>query len=250
VGRVLNVAFGVAGVVCFAFSAAGQSLFVQGPSQGPAVGAGIGGGLVAGPGGGGVEPTGEARQPGVTLHQASLLAIEPPRPREFQRHGQVTIIVDEVSRQQAEQSLKTDKTYGIDATLGAVLDPWELLEARLRQADIDRLRLIDAGARQRFDGKGRYERNDRFTTKIQATIIDVKPNGVLVLEARKTIDKDGEVTTITLSGACRQEDVTSNNSIFSSQLADLMLVSRQEGAVNRAGRKGLIPRVLETVFAF
>jgi flagellar L-ring protein FlgH len=192
----------------------------------------------------------EVKQPQITLHEASLLAIEPPRPREFQRHGLITIIVDEVSRQQAEQSLKTDKTFGMDASLNAVIDPWELLEARLRQSDIDRLKLIDAAAKQRFDGKGRYERNDRFTMKIQATIIDVKPNGVLVLEARKTIDKNGEITTTVLSGMCRQEDITGNNSVFSSQLADLMLISRQEGQVDQAGRKGLIPRVLETVFAF
>jgi flagellar L-ring protein FlgH len=225
--------------------ASAQSLFVQAPPPAPvATTEMVPTAAPAEPG------PGTAQRGGLSLGQTSLLAIEPPRPRQYERHDQVTIVVDEVSRQQAEQSLKTDKSYGIDATLSAAIDPWELLEARLRQADIDRLRLIDAGAKQRFDGKGRYERNDRFTMKIQATIIDVKPNGVLVLEAQKTIDKNGEVTTTVLSGSCRQEDITGNNTIFSSQLADLTLISRQEGQVHKAGRKGLIPRVLETVFAF
>lgn len=228
----------VAVLVVFAGTAGAQSLFVQGAAK---PGIGMGGNF------GGVE---EPVKPGMTLAEASLLSIEPPRPREYRKHDQVTIIVDEVSRQEAEQSLKTDKTFGIDAQLGAVIDPWELLEARLRQADIDRLRLIDAAAKQQFDGKGKFQRNDRFSMKIQAEIIDVKPNGVLVLEARKTIDRNGEITMTVLSGSCRQEDITSNNSIFSSQMANLMLVSRMEGQVDRAGSKGLISRVLETVFAF
>lgn len=234
-GRILIVC-GVLGLS--AGGAVGQSLFVQAPTAAPAVG------------GVGAQTATEVRQPGLSLAQTSLLAIEPPKAPEYHKHDQVTIIVDEVSRQEAEQTLKTDKSYGIDASLNAVLDPWELLETRLRQADIDRLRLIDAAAKQKFDGKGKYQRNDRFTMKIQAEIIDVKPNGVLVLEARKTIDKNGEITTTVLSGSCRQEDITSNNSIFSSQMANLMLVSREEGQVDKAGRKGLIPRVLETISAF
>lgn len=232
-----GIAAGVVGVVVLASGAAAQSLFVMAPP--PPI-----------PGSGPAPAPGEVRQPGLSLAQTSLLAIEPPRPREYRKHDQVTIVVDEISRQEAEQSLKTDKTFGIDATLNSVLDPWELLEARLQQADIERLRLIDAAAKQKFDGKGKFQRNDRFTMKIQAEIIDVKPNGVLVLEARKTIDKNGELTVTVLSGSCRTEDITGNNTIFSSQLANLVLISRQEGQVDKAGSKGLIPRVLETVFAF
>jgi flagellar L-ring protein FlgH len=221
---------GIAGASC------GQSLFVNAPPP-PIPGSGV-------------QSPGALLQPGLSLQQTSLLAIEPPKPREYRKHDLVTIIVDEVSRQEAEQNLKTDKNYALDAQLNAVLDPMELLEARLRQADIERLRLIDAASKQRFDGKGKFQRNDRFTTKLQAEIIDVKPNGVLVLEARRTTDMGSEKKTTVLSGICRTEDVTGNNTVFSSQIANMTLITRHEGEVDNAGRKGLIPRVLETVFAF
>jgi len=185
-----------------------------------------------------------------TLQGASLYAVQPPRPRTYKQHDLVTIIVDESSRQNAEQSLKTDKKYNTSADLGAIIDPWQLLELRLRGGDTTNLKLLEAAAKSKFDGKGEYERNDKLQMKIQATIIDVKPNGVLVLEARKFLDKNGETQSTVLSGNCRQADITQNNSVFSSQLADLTLINKSEGQVNEAGKKGLIPRVLETVFAF
>jgi flagellar L-ring protein precursor FlgH len=184
------------------------------------------------------------------LYGVSMIAVPPPRPRSFKTHDQVTIVVDEASTQQADQSLKTDKKYTNNATLNAIIDPWELLELRLQPSSINNLKLIDLLANQKFDGKGDYNRTDRLSMKIQAEIIDVKPNGVLVLEARKFLDKNGETQSTILSGSCRQEDITKNNTVFSSQLANLTLVTQSKGQVNDAGKKGLIPRVLETVFSF
>lgn len=188
-------------------------------------------------------------QPG-ELERMSAMAIKPPKPREFQTHQLVTIVVDESSRQEAEQSLKTDKKYDNDSSLGTIIDPWELLETRLRSGETRNLRLLDIQNNSKFDGRGSFERSDRLQMKIQAEIIDVKPNGVLVIEARKHIDKNGETQETILSGQCRQEDITATNTIFSSQLADMSLVTRHSGDVDKAGRKGIVPRVLETLFAF
>lgn len=197
------------------------------------------------------EPAGdEIVDPAADLYQYSLIAVPPPKPKSFKVHDLITIVIDESSRQQAEQSLKTDKKYNLDASVGPIIDPWELLEARLRAGDSTKVDLIGADYANKFDAKGKYERNDRFTAKITAEIIDVKPNGTLVVEARKHIEKDAEYQSLVLSGRCRLEDVTTNNTILSSQLADLTLVVRNEGQVKDTGTKGLIPRVLETLFAF
>ncbi|MEX2217770.1 MAG: flagellar basal body L-ring protein FlgH [Phycisphaerales bacterium] len=198
------------------------------------------------------QPPGAA-SPGETstpLYGYSLLVVAPPRPRTYAKHDLVAIIVDESSRQQADQTLNTDKKYNNASTLNTIIDPWELLELRLRGGDLSKLQLLGIDSKAKFDGKGRYERSDRLQLKIEAEIIDVKPNGVLTLEAKKVIDKNGELTTTVLSGSCRPEDITANNSVFSSQLASMTLITRNEGQVNEAGKKGLVPRVLETLFAF
>lgn len=200
----------------------------------------------------GAAPTtpGEERPPSfIALNQASMMAIEAPKPREFNVHDLVTIIIEESSRQEAEQSLETDKQYDLSAALAQFPDLKKLLQGELTNG-IDATPRLDLRHDQSFSGDGKYEREDRFTARITAEVIDVKPNGVLVLEARKHIEKDREKQTLIIAGACRGEDVTRNNTILSSQMADLTLAVKNEGDVKKAGKKGAIPRVLESLFAF
>lgn len=211
--------------------AMGQSLFVR---EQPAA--------VAAPEG--------APPPPVTLHQASQIAIEPPEPRKIQVHELVTIIIEETSRQEAEQTLETDKQYDFKAALASFPDLQQLLKGQLREGIGGEIPSVGVNHDQKFKGDGSYERRDRFTARITAEVIDVKPNGVLVLEARKFIEKDKERQTLVIAGSCRTEDITSSNTILSSQMADLTLSVKNEGDVRRAGKKGVIPRALEALFAF
>lgn len=193
---------------------------------------------------------GQLPDAGTSLYGVSMFAVQPPPPRSYKLHDLVTIVVDESSKQEAEQKTKSDKTGQLDLQLGALLDIRALMEAQLKQGDTTDLDVIKAKLDNNYDGKGKYERTDRFTMKIQAEVIDVKPNGVLVIEARKNIDKNGETQSIVLSGRCRSEDVTKSNTVFSSQLADLTLTSIQTGEVDKSGSKGILTKALETVFAF
>jgi flagellar basal body L-ring protein FlgH len=56
--------------------------------------------------------------------------------------------------------------------------------------------------------------------------------------------------TTVLSGVARISDITQNNSILSSQIADLTLITKSTGEVDKSAKKGVIARVLETIFAF
>ncbi len=188
--------------------------------------------------------------PGAHLRGASLLFIEPPKPREFAMHDLVTIIVEETTKSEATQQLKTDKSYDINGAMTDFPSMRHLLELQVQNGDTQRTADLGVNFDSKYDGKGDYERTDRFVARITATVIDVKPNGTVVLEARKRIDKDGEIQTIVLSGTCRRDDVTTQNTVLSSQLAGLTVSMSTEGQVTKAGRKGLIPRALEGLFNF
>jgi flagellar L-ring protein precursor FlgH len=73
---------------------------------------------------------------------------------------------------------------------------------------------------------------------------------VLVIEARRTIQRDKETTTVVLAGECRREDVTAQNTVLSSQLADLTLRSINEGDTKDTASKGWITQLFEAVFNF
>ncbi|MDX2148856.1 MAG: flagellar basal body L-ring protein FlgH [Planctomycetota bacterium] len=183
-----------------------------------------------------------------SLRLTSLLFIDPPKPRTYKIHDQITIIVDETSRSSSKQTLDTKKDYSLDAGVTDFPNLEALLDGRVENGESS----PDLGltSNQKFKGEGTYDRSDRFNARITATIIDVKPNGVLVLEARKIVQRDEEVTTLTLSGRARTEDVTSSNTVLSSQLAELTLSSANSGQVKDASTKGIIPRILEAIFNF
>ncbi|MEM9167098.1 MAG: flagellar basal body L-ring protein FlgH [Planctomycetota bacterium] len=188
--------------------------------------------------------------PGQSLVGYSMFVITPPPPREIQRHDLITIIVNETTQTSRSQSVETEKDYSARARLAQFLQLAELIEGRLEPGDIESGDLLDIEAENEFEGEGSYERSDRLTTRIQAEVIDVKPNGNLVLEARTRMQTDDEIQEMVLSGVCRTEDVTLQNTVQSNQLQGLTIAVRNEGELRRSTKKGLIPRVLETVFPF
>jgi flagellar L-ring protein FlgH len=196
-----------------------------------------------------VDESGRA-DPAAALYDASMLVVRPPKPKTYGLHDQVQIIIDENSRESSEQKVSTKKDYKTAATLKDMLNIRDLIEKGTLRSDTGPDPKIDFSGSNNFKGDGKYERSDRFTAKITATVIDVKPNGVLVLEARRRIKKNEEDKTVVLSGSCRSEDVTRNNSVLSSQLADMVLISEDEGQVKDGASKGWISRVLDAVFSF
>ncbi|MEN0019806.1 MAG: flagellar basal body L-ring protein FlgH [Planctomycetota bacterium] len=185
------------------------------------------------------------------VRSRSLMHIDVPEPPVFEVHDLVTIIIDEVSRAESFQSIETEKEFDIQAAVNAFPSLRDLLELQLENGDSQRGASVDIRAGTETTNDGEFEQGSRFTARITAEVIDVKPNGNLVLEARKTISNaDGELQEIVLSGVCRQEDVTLDNTIGSSSLADLRLFQRTEGEVAKAGSKGIISRVLDAIFNF
>lgn len=184
------------------------------------------------------------------LKVASYFFIEPPKAKVFQKHDLITILVEENSSQSSKQALDAKKDYTLTDALKQFPDLAQLLEARLQGGERNPIASLDLSSKNQFKGDGTYTRSDKFSAKITATVIDVKPNGTVVIEARKTIQNNEESQTIILSGTCRSEDVTTSNTVLSSQLADLQVISKTEGQVKDTATKGWIPRVLEAIFNF
>lgn len=182
------------------------------------------------------------------LRGFSLMLVEPPKPRDFQVHDKVTIIISESSKQSASQSLDTKQDANYKAALKRFPDLAKFLDFNLANGSANPIVELDASGNGKFKGEGKYDRDDRFTDRITATIIDIKPNGVLVIEAKRTIQKDEEIQTLVLSGECRRDDVTKQNTVLSNQLANMTLATKNEGRVKESANKGVIPRLLEAIF--
>ncbi|MEY4119117.1 MAG: flagellar L-ring protein [Planctomycetota bacterium] len=179
-----------------------------------------------------------------------LFEVEDLAPREYAVHDLVTIIVAESSRSKSIADSKADKDYSMQAEVAAfmTLDPTDLTGGV--QLDPDSLPVFDVSGNKRFKGKGNYNRSDDFTARVTAEIVDIRPNGLLVLEARREIVNDGETQVIVLSGICRPEDVDANNQVTSQRIADAVIKKTTTGQLRDTSEKGVLARVLDSIFAF
>ncbi len=189
-------------------------------------------------------------QPVILLNDVSMHFIAEPETRVIQKHDIITIIIDENSSTTSSQKLETEKESSSSANIDAMISWLKLLELRVEQGDINNVDLIDLATSREFSGEGDYERKDRFTARISAIVREVKPNGTMLVEARKTIARDTEISELVLSGLVREEDITQQNTVLSSQMADLRIILENQGDLKEAAEKGLITRVLDAVFAF
>ncbi|MFG0273998.1 MAG: flagellar basal body L-ring protein FlgH [Phycisphaerales bacterium] len=189
--------------------------------------------------------------PATPLYGMSLYAVEPPQPREFSANDLVTIVVAESTEMKREQDSDFSKDYRNEFDL----IEWPALRQFLfhlrgpATADTFGANPLASNTND-FEGEAEYERKDDISTRVTARVLEVKPNGTLLLEAKTTLQTDDEIQTITLSGYCRGEDVTDINTVRSSQMFNLVFNVQHEGEMRKANKKGWIPRVLETIFNF
>jgi flagellar L-ring protein precursor FlgH len=186
------------------------------------------------------------------LEQGSYLAVGLPEPRKFAIHDLITIIIREQSSATSEATLDTDKKTSAKGGINAFpsLQLKDLIEGQLPGGDLTNPPEVDVQFQNKFEGEGEYERKDSLTTRLTARVIDVKPNGTLVLEARTMIQNDKEKLDIAVTGQCRAEDVTPDNAVLSTQLYDLRIDKKHSGELRSTTSKGILTRLLDLVFNF
>ena len=187
------------------------------------------------------------------LASVSLFTVPEPEPKVMRKHDLVTIIIREESEFSSEGTTETKKEADIDARL----EEWFRLKlgggngiglgSSSLNADPPSVRA--SGARN-FKGEGTVEREDRFIARIQGEVVDVKPNGTFVVQARKRIKTDEEEQEFILTGIARAADVTPDNSVLSTQVYNLELTKNHKGNVRNAGKKGLIPKAIDFINPF
>lgn len=172
-------------------------------------------------------------------------AMAPTQPKAFRPGDLITIIVREQRQWEADSDLETKKKFDIRSELDAFFKP---IDGGLGSSKFTRGKPnVDYAFDQKYKTEGDSSREDRLTTRLTARILDVKPNGLLVLEGRAKIVHDEESSQITLTGTCRKEDITADNTVLSTQIADKQVVVTNAGALKSAATRGWITKLLDVL---
>ncbi len=85
---------------------------------------------------------------------------------------------------------------------------------------------------------------------MSARIIQVLPNGNLVLRGSQEILVNNEKQYITIQGVVRPVDIGTDNTVLSTYIADARIDYTGEGDLSRKQREGWLSRFIDVVWPF
>lgn len=90
---------------------------------------------------------------------------------------------------------------------------------------------------------GTTTRSGRMVAQISAVVEEVLPNGDLRITGSQVLNINGERTSIRVRGRVRRSDISSDNSVLSSRLADATIDYDGQGFVSRSAQPGIVARI-------
>lgn len=97
-------------------------------------------------------------------------------------------------------------------------------------------------AEREFTGEADSQQNNKLSGTITVTVADVLPNGNLIIRGEKWIKLNQGEEYIRLSGIVRPEDITSNNTVVSTQIADARIAYSGTGELSSANVMGWLAK--------
>ena len=172
-----------------------------------------------------------------------------PRAREWSREDLVQIVVVEQSTERIDQRRQLDKE-GLAKAEVAEFSSFDWGSLAFSPTTSSALPGVEIGAAKEFEGQGRYQRQDQMSDRFTAKVVEVQPNGNIVVEARVVRNWSGDKTEITLTGIVNPKWITQQDTILSTQIADLKVDKKHSGAVEETTQRGIFAQALDFLFAF
>jgi len=107
---------------------------------------------------------------------------------------------------------------------------------------------ISSQTQNQYRGSGQVSSTGRFTMQITARIIEIMEGGNFLIRGTREVETNGEKVVSIVEGIIRSEDITTQNTISSSQISDAKIYHQSKGVTADARKPGLISRILNWIF--
>jgi flagellar L-ring protein precursor FlgH len=109
---------------------------------------------------------------------------------------------------------------------------------------------VKASLESDFEGAGSTVRSGALNAYMTARIIDILPSGNLFIEGNREVRVNNENQIITLTGLVRPQDISSDNVVQSTYIADARISYSGTGIVDDRQRPGWLMRLLDKIWPF
>jgi flagellar L-ring protein precursor FlgH len=130
-----------------------------------------------------------------------------------------------------------------DSSLAARLEAYSLSEDTFKAT----LPRIDVRKESDFQGESRQNSGSEVRASIAVVVVDVQPNGNLVVAGTRSVTVNDETRTLRISGLVRALDVSPMNTVGSAMVADARISILGEGGGVRQVTRGPVGAMFDTL---
>ncbi|MHC4158120.1 MAG: flagellar basal body L-ring protein FlgH [Planctomycetota bacterium] len=109
---------------------------------------------------------------------------------------------------------------------------------------------MEAESTNELKSKADFKDERSFTDQVTVVVVDVLPNGNLVVMGTRSRDIAGDVQIIEVSGIVRPSDIAFDNTVKSEQVADFRIVSKNSGVAEPYTRTGWLGGIFDIIWPF
>src|SRR3989304_6634294 len=159
----------------------------------------------------------------------------------------LTIKITEDSKvdNKAKRDLKKeiDKSTTFNGELGIVTPNYNLLP-RIPGFT------MSAESTNELKSKADFKDERSFVDRITVVVVDVLPNGNLVVIGTRNRNIAGDIKPMEVSGVVRPSDIASDNTVKSEQVADFRIITRNSGIAAPFNKPGWLGRIFDILCPF
>jgi flagellar L-ring protein precursor FlgH len=160
----------------------------------------------------------------------------------------VTIVISETASASKEAKTGTSRDSSMSAGIPNLLGLETSSIVNKNFADL--AKLISASSSSKFQGAGSTSRQENLKATITARVMDVHPNGNLMIEGRRNIKVNEEDQIIVLEGVVRSRDISPDNTINSIYIADARISYSGRGIISDRQSPGWLMNILDRIWPF
>lgn len=109
---------------------------------------------------------------------------------------------------------------------------------------------VAASGNQDFKGSGGAAQSNQLSGEITVTVARVYPNGTMMVRGQKQLTLNRGDEYVQISGLVRQGDISPDNRVLSTRVADARITYSGRGEIARASRQGWLQRFFSTISPF
>ena len=163
--------------------------------------------------------------------------------RAMQPHDLISVVVSESLASSTDGSVKGTRASNANSQITSLF-------ARLSAASAAQ-NLINLNAASSLAAQGQSANNSSLSTVLGGEVVEVLPNGMLLIESARQVEFSQQTQTIVLRGLVRPEDINQQNQVLSTAISNLELQVRGHGVVtDYTHRPNILVRLLQNALIF